>query len=398
MKIIKKMSRIVLKIFLVIICLVGIVYALVFVGHKVIFQPPFTAEPTIKPLEKDGFILDAASHEQPQTMEEYISILAQQTKAYNDHIDSYWPNNKEKNQYILAKSLDEDGAYLIAPNGDIKKMTASEFKEYNVSSINTEGQWAPFEKNGISGAYMAIHPKGLKNYYTFQKYYHLGTYDQFLSYSHELFHSLNQKEWSTEDNYPNMDRNDYLEDTESRRIRMLLQQQLALAISDENNREQHTQDAVATYLYYQEKKGNDDPSLLYDRLEGTAFYYELISALYAGYPDQINNQNDAYKALEVILADDNPAYRSTGATAEGYTVGGFAGILLDLKALDKNEDPNKWKETIEKNAWTTPMTLLADAYKDQSLPAVKSIPTEKKYEEWIAEVEKVAPSGSTPQK
>ena len=380
-----------------VVVLITLIYGVVYLGHKVFFKIPFSDKPTIAALNQDGFSLDAASHEQPQTMEAYVEVLSRQVKNYNKHLDAYWPNNPQKNQYVIAKSLNEQEAYLIAPDGVIKRMSKPEFDSYNVSSFNMDGQWCPFNINDIEGAYIPVSPEGLKNYYVFQKYYHLGTYDQFLSYSHELFHSITQERWAgpTGIAYGNADRDERFNDSSARRTRMLLQQQLTAAICDGSNREKYIKEAVSTYKAYRKNNKTDyDAALPFDRIEGTAYYYELVSALYAGYPDQIKNQNDMYKALKVILADDRPAYRTIGVVSEGYKVGGFASILLDLLAIENNEDPMEWKKDIEKDYYLTPMLILEKKYENQLLPEPKSIPTQTEYDRWIAGKYEIAPEAS----
>lgn len=374
-----------------------IIYGTVFLGHRVFFKLPYSDKPTIKAINKEGYRLNAASHKQPKTMETYIKVLSSQVKNYNKHIEKYWTNNPEKNQYVIAKSLEEKEAYMISPEGKVNKLSKKEFDYYDINAIESDSQWQNFNKNGISGAYITVSPEGLKNYYVFQKYYHLGTYDQFLSYSHELFHSITQSKWvdAKGTKLTNKERKERLEDLEARRYRMLIQQQLAEAISDEENRETHIKEALATYKTYREKNKEDYKStLLYDRLEGTAFYYEMTSALYAGYPEQIKNEKQMYEAVKIILENDPPAYRLTGAVAEGYRIGGYSGIILDLIAIDNKKDPMEWKKQIEKNGELTPLLILEEQYKDQKLPELKKIPSEKDYNKWIEETNKVDPKKS----
>lgn len=392
------MKKILLRIIIVIVSLVALLYISVFVGHKFIFKAPFSSEPTVKAISKDGFTFGAASVKQPTTFDEYINVATKQMKNYQKNIDVYWPNNPEKNQYLLVQNLNDKKSVLISPKGDVTKLSDKEFSKYNVGfGLNTEGQWAPFKTKDISGAYIGVVPANLTNYYSFQRYEHLGTYDQFLSYSHELFHSVTQEKWAGAKIKVEgeADRAERFEDSEARRTRMLLQQQLKAAISDKDKREEHTLAALSTYKTYQEKNQDDyKESVMGDRLEGTAYYYELISSLYAGYPEQIKNQKDVYQGLGVLMSEDNPAYRNTGLTAEGYSVGGFAGILLDEIAIEKNEDPNQWKKTIEENANESPISLLEKEYQNKELPKQTTIPSEKDYNKWVSENEEISPESS----
>lgn len=394
----KKVKKVWLRVLLVIVSFIVLLYVVTFVGHRFLFPVPYSDKPTVEPISKNGFTLGAASIDQPSTFEEYVQVVAGQVKHYQENIDMYWPNNPEKNQYLIAQNLQNKQAVLINPKGEVKEISKQEVSEYGVGfGLNTEGQWAPFEENGISGAYIGVIPNNLTNYYSYQRYEHLGTYDQFLSYSHELFHSITQERWVDADETVDggAERDERLEDKEARRTRMLLQVQLKQAISDKKNRDNHTLDALKTYQTYQEKCEEDyEISKVFDRLEGTAYYYELVSSLYAAYPEQVKNQEDVYNALEVLMENDNPAYRSEGAVSEGYSIGGFAGILLDLKAREDGKDPNEWKVLIEQTAGASPMTLLEQEYEGNTLPKQEAIPTEEEYQQWLDEYAVITPKSS----
>ncbi|MGM0173105.1 hypothetical protein [Enterococcus sp. DIV0800] len=99
----------------------------------------------------------------------------------------------------------------------------------------------------------------------------------------------------------------------------------------------------------------------------------------------------------MILKDDNPAYRDSGATIEGYAIGGYSAILLDLLAKEQNQDPNSWKKTIEENGETTPLTLLEQKFENTPLPEAKVIPSEKKYKEWLKQTDNINPKGNGPE-
>ncbi len=382
-----------------IVSLIALVYLIVFVGHNLLFKLPYSDKPTVKPIAKDGMIFGAASITQPKNFDEYIEVLSEQIKHYNEHLDDYWPDSSLENQYVIAQNNKDKTAVLISPKGEVKPLSQSEFKSYNIPTpLNLEGQWSDFSANNLSGAYLSIFVDNLTNYYTFQHYEHLGTYDQFLAYSHELFHSVTQEKWHFDDNnLTHSSRDERMEDIEARRIRMLLQQQLSQAFCAETKEETdaHILAALRTYQTYQEKCPEDfEKSVLFDRLEGTAFYYELVSSLYAGYPDQIKTKNDLYKGLRIILANDNPAYRTTGLTSEGYKIGGYAGLILDTIMIEDGEDPNSWKKEIEMDSKLTPLALLEKRYSDKKLPEQTPIPSEEDYNNWLAEYDKISPKPS----
>lgn len=393
----KKIGKILLRLIIGLIVLIGILYGAVFLGHRVFFQMPHTTEATIPVLGEGDFAFGAASRQQPKTTEEYIKVLAQQVKSYNEKTSTLWPNNTETNQLLIAQDIKTKKIYRIEPDGRYKTITSDELDKLGGRQMKLNGDWAQLKKDGASGAVVAVDPAALTNYYTFQRYEHLGTYDPFITYAHELFHAIPQETWK-KTTYGNTERDERLDDSAARRTRMLLQQQLTLAISDPPNREAHIKDALATYKAYQKNDQKDyQATLLSDRLEGTAYYYELKASLYAGYPDTIKTDDDIYRALSVILKDDNPAYRDSGATIEGYAIGGYSAILLDLLAKEQNQDPNSWKKTIEENGETTSLTLLEQKFENTPLPEAKAIPSEKKYKEWLKHTDNINPKGNGPE-
>lgn len=383
------------KLGIILFLLIAIIYATVFLGHRLFFKPPYSAKPTIPIIENTQFKLGAAAKKQPQNTKEYLTILAKQVKLYNQNLEQFWPDNPLKNYELLAQDISNKKASLISTKGQIKSLSKKEFKSYDVSSLPFDGQWAFFDSKDRKGAYVSIMPQNIDNFYYFQKYEHLGTYDQFLSYNHELFHKVTQERWA-ETSFTDNNREERLEDKATRRQKMLLQQQLKLAISEENHREKHIKNALATYQDYRESSPKDyKEALLYDRLEGTAYYYELLSSLFASYPEQVTTHEEALNALKLLMADDNPAYRMTGLISEGYSTNAFAGILLDLLALEKEQDPNQWKMIIEKQGDTTPLLLLEKEFSNEKLPIPSELPSEKDYEDWVEENRALSPNATT---
>lgn len=208
--------------FIVIIGLVVLLYATVFIGHKFLFKLHSTNQPTIAAVSSSNYRFGAAARTQPKTMLGYVKVVSSQVKNYNEHLNNYWPNNPQKNQYLIAQDVKTKTAYLVNPSGEYKKLTSKQFDSYNVpSTMQVTGEWNPFSGNGIEGAYITVSPQALSNYYVYQRYEHLGTYDQFLSYSHELFHTITQKNWG-DNKYGNLNRDERLSDSTGRRSRMLL--------------------------------------------------------------------------------------------------------------------------------------------------------------------------------
>jgi hypothetical protein len=226
--------------------------------------------------------------------------------------------------------------------------------------------------NGFShydgGMYLAVTEEYLPNYLFWQNMLHLGTYESILWLTHEGFHmeQCSPKWQYNEDTVNrNRERNDFLENTPARAKRDLLQRQLLKAVSAPGNT-QLILEALATYADWKQQFPDDyAKSLQFDRTEGTAHYYELVTGLYAGYPSQIKNSDDVDAAL-ALLATREEAHIRHGLTAEGYTVGGFASVLLDRLETD-------WKERLMADPYATPIEMLYQHFKGESLPAPRQV-------------------------
>ena len=122
-------------------------------------------------------------------------------------------------------------------------------------------------------------------------------------------------------------------------------------------------EALATYESWKTQFPEDNKNALYfDRIEGTAFYYELISSLYSAYPDQVKSKSDIDHALAQLAGqEDASVYHRLGVATEGYTVGGIACILLDRLE-------NDWKERIMNDPVATPIEMLSQHFSGHPLP------------------------------
>lgn len=65
-----------------------------------------------------------------------------------------------------------------------------------------------------------------------------------------------------------------------------------------------------------------------DRIEGSAYYFEMITSLYSAYPNQIKTEHDLYEGLKLIAQNTNP-FEGIGLGIEGYWLSGWTGVLLD---------------------------------------------------------------------
>jgi hypothetical protein len=208
--------------------------------------------------------------------------------------------------------------------------------------------------------YLAVAESDLTNYLLFEKYLHVGTYDAFITFTHESFHMKEQTKWAMMNDVPNIDREEFLENTTARAKRTLLQRQLLKAINAHGDK-QLILKALATYEDYKTQFPDDySYSIFTDRDEGTAYYYELVSSLYSAYPGQINSRDDLFRAL-ALLATREDIYVDIGLVAEGYNVGGFACVLMDMLGFD-------WKAQLMSDANATPIEMLAEAFANETLP------------------------------
>jgi hypothetical protein len=351
----KLLAKIFKALLIIVLSVVALVYGGVFLGHKVIFKEPESKVPTIQPAT-DGTMTLGLQPDQPVTVEGYIDVLAAQLKRYNEIAPSLWPDSAVTNQSIILEELNSQRFWLISPDGAVTVLQEDEALAYGFYRSNYFGGFDPYD----GGMYLAVAESDLTNYLLFEKYLHVGTYDAFITFTHESFHMKEQAKWAMPDSVPNEAREEFLDNGDARAKRALLQRQLLKAISGRADR-QLILEAVATYEDY--KTGFPDDynySVFTDRDEGTAYYYELISSLYAAYPAQVNSREDLYRALE-LLATREDIYVDTGLVAEGYNVGGFACILMDMLGYD-------WKERIMNDADATPIEMLAESVSGETLP------------------------------
>jgi hypothetical protein len=122
-------------------------------------------------------------------------------------------------------------------------------------------------------------------------------------------------------------------------------------------------------------------------MEGTAYYYELISCLYASYPEKINDRESLNRAL-ALLATREDIYVVAGLVTEGYHIGGFACVLLD-----RFEDD--WQERLTADAEMTPIEMLSRRFADASLPAPRQ-PTAEEISAVEDEINQESKQSGTP--
>jgi hypothetical protein len=141
-------------------------------------------------------------------------------------------------------------------------------------------EFSYFSKEGEQGIILTLNEDALKNPSSFEKYAHLGTYDLFITYVHELFHKEEQSKRHTSTTLVNEERDELLDAYEARAARAVIMQQLLYAFSSPQTELAYLKKAVATYRAY-EKAFPQDATITHqwDTLEGSAYYFELISSL-----------------------------------------------------------------------------------------------------------------------
>jgi len=326
-----------------------LLYGGVFLGHKLIFPVKTSNVPTVAAVTNGRFTFGAQAHmPQPTDAGEYVAVLAEQLKQYNQIAPEIWPGNSLADQSLIVNEIRSGRFWLIGPGGDVKPLTKAE-------ASNSEG------------LRLTIAGEDITNYSVFERELQLGTYDAFIAFVQKGFRSAEQSKWQTTDNIPNLDHNEFLDNIPARAKRDLLERQLLKAVSEPGNR-QLILDALATYNDWKSEFQGDYKSSVYDdRIEGTAYYFELVSCLYSAYPDQVKNGADLDQALSLLATRDD-VYVKHGLIAEGGIIGGFACVLLDR--IDSG-----WKEKLMNDPVATPMELLSSNFSSMDLPAPEQVTT-----------------------
>ena len=351
---------------IIIVAIAIIVYGGVFICHKVFFKEQISNVPTIQAATDGTFTFGVQAHPtQAQMVEEFLPVLTEQLKRYNEIASALWPDNAVVDQSLVIEKIDNGKLWLITPDGIITPISKNEVKKLGANRNAYVDGFSFFD----GGMYYAIRDIDVQNVLDWQKYLHLGTHDTILFLTHEKFHNDEQGKWRHKDVIPNMGRGEFLENTEARAKRDLLQRQLLKAVSEPNDT-RLILDALATYEDWKVQFPEDyKNSYYFDRIEGAAYYYELVSGLYIGYPDQVKGKNDLDGALS-LLATREDVYVKHGLASESYIVGGFSCVLLDRLEPD-------WQERLMNDPDATPIEMLLQHFKDEQLPAPKQLTKEE---------------------
>jgi len=386
----KPMKKFLRVLFIIVVSLVVLVYGSVFLGHKVIFKEKTSVVPTIQPVTDGTFTFGVqAQATQPATIDDFIPLLAKQVKRYNEIAPALWADNAVVNQSLVVEGLRSKKFWLIAPDGVVTPLSKAEALSYGFTRNAYVDGFSFFD----GGMYYAIAEEELTNYLKWQKYLHLGTYDAVLFLTHEGFHKKEQSKWRVMSDIPNRGRGEFLENTPERAKRALLQKQILKAVSEPGDT-RLILDALATYADYKIQFPDDyKNSPHFDRVEGAAYYYELVTGLYLGYPDQVKNKDDLDRAL-ALLATREDIYVWHGLVSEGYTIGGFSCVLLDR--LEPQALESDWKRRLMDDPEATPIEMLYRHFKDETLPAPKQL-TQAEIDTVSEAIQKSKEAGVKPQ-
>ena len=353
----------ILKISLIsIVSLVLVVYGGVFLGYKALVKQEHpeapnapTVEPSNEPVTNGRFTFGPQAHaSHPTTLKEFMPTLAKQLATYNKVAPDLWPGNTNVNQTLVVEDLTNGTYWLIKPDGAFAEVREKDVEHYGYERLAYPNGFSFF----TGGMYLALDEQELADPSSWQKYLHLGSYDAIIWLIHEGFHEA-QRAWA-ERALTNGDREDHLDDVPARIQRAQLQKQLFHAVSHPGDTEAILA-ALATYEDWKTRFPQDyEDSLNADRYEGTALYYEMVASLLVGYPDQVKNLKDVDDAL-TLLATREDAHLGHGLVIEGYSIGGFASVILDRL------DP-EWKQRLMAEPAATPIELLRQHFADQKLP------------------------------
>lgn len=146
-----------------------------------------------------------------------------------------------------------------------------------------------------------------------------------------------------------------------------------------NKSEKSLAQALATYRYYKENYAKDYQATFEDdRMEGTAYYYEIRSSLFAGYPDKVKTMKQNDQAVRTLFKQNRLAYLDSGAYAETYNVGALASFILDWQADKQGISRDTWKKAMA-SAKTNPMDYLDKHAKIFYIPPYKATMTNAEY-------------------
>jgi len=321
-------------------------------------------------LEDNDFRIGHATKTQPESLDDYVRLAASQIGKFNQMSSAFWPGTSFEGTVVYFISNDRKYAWKVEYDGSYTKIENVKSVPRYGSVMGYEMEFFPLgiETDGVKGMVIVISQDALLDQASYEKYTHVGMYDPLLTYIHEGFHVFAQDSdrWHDAD-VSTAIRENALDNLEARKLRTYTVKLLSQALQDEENRDLYMKQAVKLHQAYKTTFAKEYERVRYfERIEGTASYYEVVASLQTSYPETINITNYA-KAVALWTTIRRPE-NILGASHEAYELGTLAGVLLDLKT-----DPLEWKRKIETDPMATPMELIEGLYTPDELKQV-SIP------------------------
>ena len=309
------------------------------------------------------FIFGKAAHAiHPETVDAFVPVFAEEMARYDRIAPLCWPDNAVTGKTVVLEDIDTNRFWLVSAAGAVTELTGEAAAQMGVLRRETPDDFSFYE----DGMYISVSDQSVKDQFGWDKP-HVGAYDAVLWLTHEGFHKWEQGDkWAYPDaeDISNTGREEFFLDIAARTKRHLLQTQLLKAVAEPGDNGL-VLDALSTFLDYKTQNAGDyENALYYDRIEGTALYFEMVSSLYIFYPDQINGGADIERAFAYLAREYEENYIRIGVISESYYVGMLACVLLDR--ADEN-----WKERVMREPAVTPLELLFSHYKDTPLPEPK---------------------------
>ena len=338
-----------------------------FKGDSIFVPVRAVAEALGAKVEWDGANRVVSIRSLPGTAAEFVAVFAEQMARYNQIAPLCWPDNAVVDKSVVMEDVDTCRLWLIAPDGAVTELSEEDAEQMGVSRRDRPDDFSFYE----DGIYISISDQSVKDQAGRDKP-HVGSYDSILWLTHEGFHKWEQGgKWDmpNQESIVNIDRDEFFLDIPARAKRNLLQKQLMQAVARPGEPDLIL-DALATFEDYRTKNAEDyENTLFYDRIEGTAKYFEFVSSLYIFFPDEVKSKEDLEKMIAKLALNEG-AYIQLGVVSESYNVGMFACVLLDR--LDEN-----WKERIKREPFVTPLEILSSYYEDETLHEPKQLSPEE---------------------
>lgn len=353
-------------------------------GIYIYYHTQLKPQPTTSTVlyENKDFRIGHAAKDQPVTLDEYVQIAASQIGTFNEMSNSFWPASSFDGAVVYFISNDKKHAWKVNYDGSYTKIENVRSVPRYGSVMGYDMEFFPLEirSDGVKGMVIVISQDALLDQKRFEKYTHLGMYDPLLTYIHEGFHIFVQDS----DRWKNAEvstalRENAFDNLEARKLRINTIRLLYQALQDDENQDMYLKQAIKLHQMYKNTFAQEYERVRYfERIEGSASYYEVVASLQVSYPEDINSTN--YTEAIGLWASNRQPEDAVGASHEAYELGAVAGVLLDMKM-----DPEEWKKIIEADPMATPMGLIESLYTKDELDQVEVPEINDKFTERIVE-------------